>query len=137
LLNFVPITGPVTRQIYPKEDTIMGDRERLPTGFVTDIISLPIVTEELLYGHVSLIEGIILPPTFVGCYAVVALRDTPGTDVGVVTSEQRLQSLLETALATGSLMGFVGHKIPVTPWGATAGLDLYAIDKTVIVYAPK
>jgi hypothetical protein len=34
-------------------------------------------------------------------------------------------------------MGFVGHKIPVTPWGAVAAIDLYAIDKTVIVYSSK
>jgi hypothetical protein len=45
----------------------MGDRERLPIGFFRDMISLPIVTEVMLYGHVRLIEGIVLPPTFVGC----------------------------------------------------------------------
>jgi hypothetical protein len=115
----------------------MGDQERLPSGFLKEILSLPVETQVMLYGHVSLIEGIVLPPTFVGCYAVVALRDTPAKQVGVVTSEQKLQSLLETALATGNLMGFVGHKIPVTPWGAIAGIDLYAIDTTVIVYSSK
>jgi hypothetical protein len=66
LLDFVPITCAVTLQNYSKEDT-MGDRERLPIGFFRDMISLPIVTEVMLYGHVRLIEGIVLPPTFVGC----------------------------------------------------------------------
>jgi hypothetical protein len=59
LLDFVPITCAVTLQNYRKEDT-MGDRERLPIGFLKDMISLPIVTEVMLYGHVSLIEGIVL-----------------------------------------------------------------------------
>jgi hypothetical protein len=82
LLDFVPITCAVTLQNYSKEDT-MGDRERLPIGFFRDMISLPIVTEVMLYGHVRLIEGIVLPPTFVGCYAVVAL-----TDLFLIASEK-------------------------------------------------
>jgi hypothetical protein len=82
LLDFVPITCAVTLQNYSKEDT-MGDRERLPIGFFRDMISLPIVTEVMLYGHVRLIEGIVLPPTFVGCYAVVAF-----TDLFLIASEK-------------------------------------------------
>ena len=38
----------------------MGDREKLPIGFLRDMISLPIVTEVMLYGYVKLIEGIVL-----------------------------------------------------------------------------
>ena len=90
----------------------MGDQERLPRGFLKDILQLP--PQVAFVGHV---EGIVLT-TFVGCYAVVVLSDSPGKEIGVVTSEQRLQSLLETALATGNLvMGikssmFRGLKIP-------------------------
>jgi hypothetical protein len=76
----------------------MGDQERLPRGFLKDILQLP--PQVAFVGHV---EGIVLT-TFVGCYAVVVLSDSPGKEIGVVTSEQRLQSLLETALATGNLV---------------------------------
>lgn len=87
-----------------------------------------------LFGHVTLVEGYGLP-NFSGCHALVALRDTPGKTVAVLTSEVRLQSLLETALATGNLIGFWGQllKNPPTPGGGTWSVDVYGI-KTVILY---
>ena len=53
-----------------------------------------------LFGHVSLVEGYDVTG-FIGCDALVDLRDTAGKTVAVLTTEPRLQSLLETALATG------------------------------------
>ena len=110
----------------------MGDQERLPRGFLKDILQLP--PQVAFVGHV---EGIVLT-TFVGCYAVVVLSDSPGKEIGVVTSEQRLQSLLETALATGNLIAFSGHQLAYTPWGGpgTAADDLYGIN-LVTLYSSK
>ena len=115
----------------------MGDQDRLPSSFLKDNISLLQVTYEAFFGHVTLVEGIVLP-SFVGCWAVVALRDKPGKDVGVLTTEQRLQSLLETALATGNLIAFSGHQLAYTPWGGpgTAADDLYGIN-LVTLYSSK
>ena len=106
----------------------MGEQERLPRSFLKDNISLLQVTYEAFYGHVRLVEGIVLP-SFVGCWAVVVLRDTPGKEVGLITTEQRLQSLLETALATGFLIEFGGHSVATLPWapGAAADVDMYKV----------
>jgi hypothetical protein len=115
----------------------MGDQDSLPRSFLKDFLSLPVDPTVGFFGHVTLVEGIGLT-NFVGCYAVVALRDTPGKEVGVVTSEQRLQSLLETALATGNLIAFSGHQLAYTPWGGpgTAADDLYGIN-LVTLYSSK
>lgn len=90
-----------------------------------------------LFGHVTLVEGYAVT-SFTGCHALVALRDTPGKTVAVLTSEQRLQSLLETALATGNLIAFLGVKLktPPTPRGGTWTVDVYSIDG-VILYSMK
>jgi hypothetical protein len=90
-----------------------------------------------LFGHVTLVEGYALT-TFVGCHALVALRDTPGQTVAVLTSQVRLQSLLETALATGNLVAFWGYKMtnPPTPRGGRWIVDVYSIDG-VILYSMK
>ena len=107
----------------------MGEQERLPPSFLKDNISLLQVTYEAFFGHVRLVEGIVLP-SFVGCWAVVALRDPPGkVEVGLITTEQRLQSLLETALATGFLIEFGGHSVATLPWapGAAADVDMYKV----------
>ncbi len=90
-----------------------------------------------LFGHVTLVEGYSLP-NFVGCHALVALRDTPGKTVAVLTKDQRLQSLLETALTTGNLMAFRGEKMtrPPNPRGGTWSVDVYQIDG-VLVYNMK
>ena len=86
-----------------------------------------------LFGHVTLVEGYALAG-FTGCHALVALRDTPGTTVAVLTTEQRLQSLLETALATGNLIAFRGRKLtnPPTPRGGTWSVDVYRIDGVIL-----
>jgi hypothetical protein len=86
-----------------------------------------------LFGHVTLVEGYALS-SHVGCHALVALRDTPGKTVAVLTGEVRLQSLLETALATGNLIAFWGQKLssPPTPRGGTWIVDVYSIDGVIL-----
>jgi hypothetical protein len=90
---------------------------------------------EELFGHVTLVEGYAIAHGFHGCHALVQLRDTPDTTVAVLTSDPRLQTLLETALATGNLIAFRGEKLtsPPTPRGGSWSVDVYAIDG-VIVY---
>ena len=88
-----------------------------------------------LFGHVTLVQGYQQPPTFVGCHAIVALRDTPGKEAAVLTPEWRLQSLLETALDTGNLIAFEGQKQIPTPPGWTVD-DVYNIT-SVILYSFK
>jgi hypothetical protein len=99
-------------------------------------VLLPMPTVEL-FGHVTLVEGYALS-SYVGCHALVALRDTPGKTVAVMSSEVRLQSLLEHALTTGNLIAFWGHQLlfPPTPRGGTWAVDVYAIDG-VILYSFK
>jgi len=91
----------------------------------------PITVE--LFGHVTLVEGYSLT-SYTGCHALVALRDTPGKTVAVLTSEVRLQSLLETALATGNLIAFWGYRLaaPPTPRGGTWTVDVYSIDGIIL-----
>ena len=80
-----------------------------------------------IFGHVTLVHGYALT-NFIGCYALVALRDQPGTTVAVLTSDQSLQGLLETALATGYLIAFHGQKFtnPPTPGGGSWTVDVYS-----------
>jgi hypothetical protein len=90
-----------------------------------------------LFGHVFLVEGYDLP-NFLGCHALVALRDTPNKTVAVMTSEHSLQTLLETALATGNLIAFRGSKAfnPPTPLGGTWAVEVYLIN-SIILYGMK
>jgi hypothetical protein len=107
-------------------------------GLTRETRNLPLLGPAVeLFGHVTLVEGYALT-NFIGCHALVALRDTPGTTVAVLTSEQRLQSLLETALATGNLIAFRGQKYtnPPTPEGGTWSVDVYSI-RDVILYSIK
>lgn len=89
------------------------------TGIKLDLSLLQTVQTVELFGHVTLVEGYAIP-TYIGCHALVALRDTPGKTIAVLTTETRLQSLLETALATGNLIAFWGQLLanPPTPSGA-------------------
>lgn len=86
-----------------------------------------------LFGHVTLVEGYALPQ-FLGCHALVTLRDKPGGTVAVLTSAGNLQNLLETALATGNLIAFRGSKPfnPPTPLGGTWSVDVYLIDSIIL-----
>ncbi|MBI5026383.1 MAG: hypothetical protein HZC12_06615 [Nitrospirae bacterium] len=86
-----------------------------------------------LFGHVTLVEGYDLPK-FKGCHALVALRDTPGKTVAVLTKAHRLQTLLETALSTGNLIAFWGQKLvsPPTPRGGTWSVEVYGIDGVIL-----
>jgi hypothetical protein len=87
-----------------------------------------------LFGHVVLVEGYALP-TFHGCHALVALRDTPGETVAVLTTDPGLQSLLQTALQTSALIAFWGRRLanPPTPRGGSWAVDVYETDG-IIVY---
>jgi hypothetical protein len=104
------------------------NNQRSITG-ITAGHPLPLVPHVELFGHVRLVEGYALP-NFTGCHALVTLRDTPGKIVALLTVEVRLQSLLETALATGYLIAFFGTKFtnPPTPRGGTWAVDVYSID---------
>lgn len=86
-----------------------------------------------LFGHVTLVEGYVLP-NFLGCHALVKLRDTPNKTVAVITSQHNLQTLLETALATRNLIAFRGSKTstPPTPLGGTWIVDVYLIDNIIL-----
>jgi len=86
-----------------------------------------------LFGHVTLVQGYSLE-TYVGCHALVALRDTPGKTVAVMTCELRLQSLLETALSTSNLIAFQGRQLaaPPSPRGGSWALDVYGIDGVIL-----
>ena len=102
-------------------------------GIKVDISKLvPVATVEL-FGHITLVEGYALP-NFNGCHALVALRDTPGKTVAVLTTQHKLQTLLETALSTGNLIAFWGQKFtnPPTPRGGTWIVDVYSIDGVIL-----
>jgi hypothetical protein len=120
----------------------MGDpeplQERLPRGFLIDNVAALWEPPQVAFaGHVRLVEGVVLT-TFVGCFAVVVLSDPPGKEISVVTSEQRLQSLLETALATGNLMHCYGHQIFHVPWAENTAVqnDLYRINIVTLYNQP-
>ena len=70
-------------------------------GFKLEARPLPVAQRVELFGHVTLVEGYAVPG-FVGCHALVALRDTPRSTVAVMTTVAHLQSLLATVLATSS-----------------------------------
>lgn len=108
-------------------------KKEAETGIKIDTAKLAAAQTMELFGHVTLVEGYALP-TYVGCHALVALRDTPGKIVGVFTTEHRLQSLLETALITGNLIAFLGKQLsdPPTPRGGSWGLDVYSIDGVIL-----
>ena len=107
--------------------------EKLNRGIKIDVSRFtPAVIVEL-FGHVTLVEGYALP-NFIGCHALVALRDTPGKTVAIMTGDQRLQCSLETALATGNLIAFFGQKLahPPTPRGGTWSVDVYSTDGVIL-----
>jgi hypothetical protein len=102
-------------------------------GIKVDPTAADSIKIEELFGHVTLVEGYALS-TYTGCHALVSLRDQPGTTVAVLTTEIRLQSLLEEALETGNLIAFFGYKMtnPPTPRGGTWAVDVYQIDGVIL-----
>ena len=111
----------------------ISDRPTIESGIKIDVSKLVFPQTVELFGHVTLVEGYALA-TYLGCHALVALRDTPEKTVAVLTSEQRLQSLLETSLATGNLIAFWGRKLanPPTPRGGTWAVEVYDIDGVIL-----
>ena len=111
--------------------------KKIATGVNIEVSKLMTAPTVELFGHVTLVEGYNLS-SYVGCHALVALRDTPGKTVAVMTSEVRLQSLLETALSTGNLIAFWGQKLaaPPTPRGGTWAVDVYNIDGVILYNMP-
>ena len=91
-----------------------------PTGIAGPLPPPPSLGPRVvLNGHVMFIEGYALPH-FVGCHAGFVLDDT-GKTVAVLTSDQRMQGLLETALATGFAVQLTAQqytKNPPDPWGS-------------------
>jgi hypothetical protein len=113
----------------------MPGPQNLSPGVTREKVPLLGPTVELC-GNVQLVKGYALT-NFVGCHAVVKLLD--GSTVIVLTSEQRLQSLLETALATGFVICFQGQLFqnpPPSPDGGTWEADLYVITD-VTLYSGK
>ena len=90
-----------------------------------------------LFGHVVLVEGYALP-AYHGVHALINLRDTPGKTIAVLTTQQRLQSLLETALATGNLVAVFAQLLsnPPTPRGGTWAVEVHAIDGVILYSSP-
>lgn len=86
-----------------------------------------------LFGHVTLVEGYALP-NYNGCHALVKLRDQPGKTIAVMTKNHKLQTILETALATGNLMCVWAKKLtnPLAPRGGTWNLDVYRINGIIL-----
>jgi len=111
--------------------TLVSDT--IETGLSIDVRKIISPATVELFGHVTLVEGYHLS-TYVGCHALVSLRDTPGKTVAVLTSDQGLQSLLEDALSTGNLIAFWGQKLsnPPTPRGGTWTVDVYSIDGVIL-----
>jgi len=90
-----------------------------------------------LFGHVILVEGYDLP-NFDGCHALITLRDPPANTVAVLTSNHKLQTLLENALSKEYLIAFWGLKLtnPPTPRGGTWAVDVYGIDGIILYNFP-
>ncbi len=106
-------------------------------GFHVKLANLVFQPSVELFGHVTLVEGYAVQG-YIGCHALVSLRDQPSVTVAVLTTEHRLQSLLETALATGNLIAFRGQLLqnPPTPLGGTWSVSVYSIFG-VILYNTK
>lgn len=102
-------------------------------GIDIDASKLKPIANVEMFGHVTLVEGYALP-NFRGCHALISLRDQPGKMVAVVTSDEKLQDLLQTALATRNLMAFWGFRLlnPPTPRGGTWSVDVYSIDGVIL-----
>ena len=88
-----------------------------------------------LFGHVTLVESYDTTG-YVGCHALVALRDSPGVTVAVITTSKHHQMQLDTALSTGNLIAFWGTLLtnPPTPLGGTWTVSVYGNIASIILY---
>ena len=117
----------------------MATKTQRPTGktrAVAKAVTRAAPTIEF-FGHVTLVEGYALAG-FTGVHALIALRDTPGKTIAVLTKQHRLQTLLETALATGNLVACWGSLLsnPPTPRGGTWSVDVYGINGVIVYSGP-
>lgn len=89
-----------------------------------------------LFGHVILVEGY-AQSNFVGAHALVKLRDTPGKTIAVLTTQHRLQTLLEAGLMSGNLVAVSGYLVlnPTVPSGGWT-VDVYNIDGVILYSMP-
>jgi hypothetical protein len=96
----------------------------------------PTLSPVQLFGHVNLVEGYALT-SFKGCHALVALRDTPGKTVAVITPNAGLQNLLVAALTSGRLIAFTGGQYTgATPLGSGFTVDVYDINDVILYNMP-
>jgi hypothetical protein len=86
-----------------------------------------------LFGHCTLVESYSVPG-FTGFHALIALRDTPGVTVAVLSKEIRHQELLTAALATGNVIDIYGRKYSnaPTPRGGTWSVDVYDVNGVIL-----
>jgi hypothetical protein len=131
--RFKRITSRKNKSDEPGKLTMSSQLHIPDSGIKIDVSVLPAATTVELFGHVTLVEGYALA-SFIGCHALIALRDTPGKTVAVLTGQQRLQTLLEAALETGNLIAFWGQKLvnPPTPRGGSWTVEVYSIDGVIL-----
>jgi hypothetical protein len=113
-------------------------KKKSPDRGITPMRPVPTVPQtQELFGHVTLVEGYALPG-YVGIHALIALRDTPGKTIAVLTTEHRLQTLLETALSSGNLVAIWAKRLlsPPTPRGGTWSVEVYSIDGVILYGSP-
>ncbi len=107
------------KHTMPPRDIPSGLREirtRTPPAFPPGPVTA-------IAGKVAYLEGY-AQPGFVGCYAGIISRSEPDVWTSVFTSEQRLQSLLETAFASGHEAYCQGQK--------DSGADFYNLVSVLV-----
>ena len=82
-----------------------------------------------LIGHVGLINGFSYSG-FTGCVADINLKGAPSRMIWVLTTDHHLQTLLETALATGNLVSATGQARSLPAEGPLAGMSGELFDLT-------
>jgi hypothetical protein len=100
-----------------------------------DLKALAVPPTVELFGHVTLVESY-ETNGYIGCHALVALRDTPGTTIAVITTSERHQLQFDAALTTDNLIAFRGSLLtnPPTPLGGTWAVKVYGNVLSVILY---
>jgi len=73
-----------------------------------------------LMGHVHLVTGYAFA-SFTGCGASITLKNDGSRTIWLLTSEHRLQTLLETALATGNQVAALAQARSIPSDGPLAG----------------